>query len=137
MLKACPIIVATGVLLFARPALGVDLRVVASDSTEEISIDVDSIKTIVGSHTELKVLTLYKSPQKLQGVPPFTATAAVVWFRCLSVEGSLATIVFMSSPEKVVLKQELPVDWKRVDMKTDMGLVWKYFCTRAWEREKR
>jgi hypothetical protein len=122
-------------LVSAAPATGADLRVVASSRDEEISIDIDSIRTIEGSHSELRVLTRYASPQKLEGMPAFTATLAEVRLRCLTRQGAMTRIVFMASPDKVAAKFDYPVDWQRVDMNTDMGLVWRYFCTREWERQ--
>jgi hypothetical protein len=123
------------VAIFVGPARGADLRVVGSNDSMEISVDIESIKTIIGSHTEVRVLTMYKGLQKLEGVPPFSATLAVLRLRCLTVQGSLSKIVFMSSPEKIVAQYEYPVEWTRVDPKTDVGIVWKYVCTRAWEED--
>ena len=129
------VLVATAVFsIGAGPARAADLRVVGSGQSMEVSVDVDSIKTIVGSHTEVNVLTMYKDLQTQEGVPPFSATLAMLRLRCLTVQGALSKIVFMSGPETVVAKYDLPVEWKRVDPKSDVGIVWKYVCTRAWER---
>jgi hypothetical protein len=114
---------------------GTDLRVVRSTNDSEISVDVDSIRTIEGSHTEVRVMEVFGDEQKLEGMPPFTATVASLRIRCLTVQASLSNLVFLSS-NKVINKFDYPVEWKRVDPKTDIGIVWKYVCTRGWDRDK-
>jgi len=129
-----------GTMLLAMvPVLagGPDLRVVRSNNISELSVDVDSIRTIEGSHTEVRMMEIYRDEQKLEGMPPFTATVASLRIRCLTVQASLSNLVFISSKKEVVKKFDYPVEWKRVDPKTDIGIVWKYVCTREWERDKK
>jgi hypothetical protein len=129
----CTLLLAMVLALAGAP----DLRVVRSNNTSELSVDVESIKTIEGSHTEVRMLEIYRNPQKLEGMPSFTATVASLRIRCLTVQASLSNLVFMSSKQEVVKKFDYPVEWKRVDPKTDIGIVWKYVCTREWERDKK
>jgi hypothetical protein len=126
-------------LLMTFPVLAgtPDLRVVRSNNISELSVDVDSIRTIEGSHHEVRTLEIFRAEQKLEGMPPFTAMGASLRIRCLTVQASLSTLVFMSSKYEVIKKFDYPVEWKRVEPKTDIGIVWKYVCTREWERDKK
>jgi hypothetical protein len=131
------VLVGTALLaIITGSASGGDLRVIRSSSEAEVSFDVESIKTVVGSHTEVKVLTIYGETQKLEGVPPFEATVAVLLIRCLTMAGSISKLVFLSTSDKPVAQFNYPVQWKPVDPKTDVGIVWEYVCTRGWERDK-
>jgi hypothetical protein len=84
----CTLLLAMVLALAGAP----DLRVVRSNNTSELSVDVESIKTIEGSHTEVRVLEIYRN-QKLEGL--FTATASLRFVP--TVQASLSNLVFMSS----------------------------------------
>ena len=139
MLMRIGSVVFATMLLLTFPVLAgsPDLRVVRSNNISELSIDVDSIRTIEGSHTEVRTLEIFQAEQKLEGMPPFMALAASLQIRCLTVQASLSKLVFLSSKHEVIKKFDYPVEWKHVEPKTDTGIVWKYVCTRAWERDKK
>ena len=125
--------------VFAASARAADLRVVGSTAGMEVSVDVDSIKNVEGSHLQVNSLTVYREPQRQEGVPaPFRAVAAVLWFRCLQGTGSISKMVLMADADPrtpPVAKHDLPVRWRAVDPKTDVGRVFTYVCTRT-DRKK-
>jgi hypothetical protein len=118
--------------MFSVSAGAADWREIGSSDGVTVLVDVASIKTIVGSHTEVVSATLYKEAQKQPGMPEFRATVARMSLRCLTVTGSLSTLEFYATRDlkgPVVSKLVFPVEWRPVDPKTDVGRVWKYVCT--------
>jgi len=114
-----------------------DFRRISSDQSRDLAVDVASINLVEHSFWAVNTLTTYNSAQKIEGVPPFYAVASTLWLKCLTVSGSVSKLIFMSEvPDvKKLASFDLPADWKPVDPKTDVGLVWKYVCTRGWENE--
>lgn len=125
------------VCLLTPPAAGsaADLRVVGSNADMEVSVDVDTIKTIEGSHTEVVVFTQYSRQQEAPGVPNFDATLSRVLLRCITFSGSIATLAFFNDAKLVRKFDYDEIVWRQVDPATDIGQVWKYICTRQWEKD--
>jgi len=132
------IVIAALLAIISAGASAADLRLVGSNDNMEVSVDVDTIKTVVGSHTEVVVVSTYRDAQKIQGLPPFRATIARVFFRCLNGTGSISKLHLYDNPDlkgSPIARFDYPVEWRPVDHKTDIGIVWKYICTRGWERD--
>jgi hypothetical protein len=136
-------VVAASAMLFTVIPLAAlaDLRVVASDEKTEILIDVDTIKDVEGSHHEAWFITTYNEIQKLNDDgPTFRISFARIFFRCMDATGSISKLILFTDEAAVkaktpVAKFDYPVIWKPVDIKTDVGLMWKYVCTKGWERD--
>jgi hypothetical protein len=113
-----------------------DLRVVGSNADEEVSVDVDTIKVVEGSHTEVVVFTAYRELHESPGLPKFNSTIARMLFRCINATGSIAALAFLND-DKLIKRFDYDVTWRSVDPDTDIGQVWKYICTRQWEDERK
>jgi|MudIll2142460700_1097286.scaffolds.fasta_scaffold419415_1 hypothetical protein len=132
------IIIMTFLALISASGHAADLRVVGSSDDMKILVDVDTYKVVEGSHHEIVMLTLYRDPQKIQDLPQFGATIAHVYLKCLNVTGSLSKLVFFAGTDlkgSPVASFDYPVVWIPIDPDTDLGIVWKYVCTRGWERD--
>jgi hypothetical protein len=125
------------VCLLVQPAVGsaANLRVIGSNDHMEVSVDVDTIKVVEGSHTEVIVYTRYSEPQENPGITKFNATLARVLIRCGNVTGTISTLAFFDD-DKLIKKFDYELMWRSVDPHTDIGQVWKYICTRQWENER-
>jgi hypothetical protein len=125
------------IMTFAANARAVDLKIVGSNNDELVAIDADSIKRVEGTqlelgHLEVTVHTLFNEPQKQEDVPsPFSALITVLWFRCINATGSISEMVFLADDnvQKPVAKFDVPITWKPIDPKSNVGIVWKYVCT--------
>jgi len=115
-------------------ASAADLRVVGSSADMEVSVDVDTIKVIEGSHTEVVVFTAYRELQDNPELPQFNITIARMFFRCINATGAIASLAFFND-DKLIKRFDYEVTWRSVDRDTDIGQVWKYICTRQWENE--
>jgi hypothetical protein len=132
-------------LLCAAPttAGAADLRLVASNGQEEIWLDVDTVRSIRGTSTELGytqviVTTLFASPQQFENIR-FQATISRLLIRCITVMGSLETLIFYARSDlkgEPVARFDYPTNWRSVDHQTDVGLIWRYVCTRSWEEDR-
>jgi len=120
-------------------ALATDLRIVASDEEREIVTDVDTIKDVAGSHHEAWFITTYNEPRRISDDgPTFRVRFARIFFRCMNITASISKLKLYADEAAVktmtpVAQDDYPVIWRRVDINTDVGLMWKYICTKGWE----
>ncbi len=82
------------------------------------------------------MMQIFRYEQKLEGLPPFTATIASLRIRWLTGQASLSNSVFIAD-DKSMKKFDYPSEWKRVDPNADIGIVWRYVGTRGWERDRK
>ena len=136
-------LIAASVVLFTiipLPARATDLRVVASDEESEILMDVDTIKDVEGSHHEAWFITTYNNTHRISDDgPAFRVSFARIFFRCMNITGSISKLKLFADEAAVeamtpVAEFDYPVIWRPVDIKTDVGLMWRYVCTKGWER---
>jgi len=57
----------------------------------------------------------------------------------MNITGSISKLKLFADEAAVeamtpVAEFDYPVIWRPVDIKTDVGLMWRYVCTKGWER---
>jgi hypothetical protein len=137
-------VLAASALLFAiipLPVLATDLRVVSSNEETEILMDIASYKNVEGSHHEAWFITTYnKTQRESNDGPAFRVSFVHVFFRCMNATGPISKLILFADEAAVkarrpVAQFDYPVIWRPVDIKTDVGLMWRYVCTKGWERD--
>lgn len=127
------IFIATGCVFLATAASATDLRVVESNDDVEVSIDVDRVKAVGDSVTEVYMLEIFNGDKTLPGIPIFRVISSIARFRCYDRTVTVSQAVFLDGAGTVLANFTYPVAWTQVDeAETDLAVVSKYICGREW-----